>query len=420
MQRRLFLKLAAGSSPLIAGCASQPGQTPRTEDPTEVFTSRTDTSPSTDAASNTIYVGPDGKKGGDGSEHSPVKTIQEALELAQPGNTIYVKAGQYFESPRTKRPGEPDKPITITGPPEAVISGVKQEGYTGGFGIGHSHIHIAGTTINGLQNPSKPDDATSYMDMAVNCLPRNNEYLTDLVIKPHAIGNTRGSMVDLNFVENVEVGEFRLIGPSGLDYLLGNKIGHFGEIVYVGSPPGATFNAIERQGELAGDIDSSNGVYIHHIDNSAGHGHIELVDIKAGSQNVTVEYCTSVDARLPSDNDHSTAVHIGGHDVTFRWNRIVSPADRGVDIGNYAESIPEFPHPDAPDAGTNNSVYGNEFKEMNGLTINYTSETSEDKQRSVCGNTIDGETDGNPTRDCPDDIPETDSIGHLGGDSPWT
>lgn len=408
MNRRRFLELTAAGSPLIAGCPSHLDRQPETGSPAR---SSSDT--------NTIYVGPDGVDGNDGSKQSPIGRIQDALDRAEPGDTIYVKPGQYFESLRTKRPGEPGRPITITGPPEAVIAGAKRDGYSGGFGIGHSHIHITGTTIDGLQDPANPDDATSYMNMAVNTLPLNHEYLTDLVVKPHGIGNQRGAMISLNFVEDVEIGEFRVIGPCGLDFLLDHRVGHFGEIVYVGNPPDPDFNAIDRKGEVAGSIDASNDIHIHHIDNSAGHGHIELVDVKVGSHDVTVEYCTSVDTQLPSDNDHSTAVHIGGHDVTFRWNRIVSPADRGVDIGNYAESNPDFPHPDAPEAATKNAVYGNEFTEMEGLAINYTSETSEDKQRHVCGNTVTGETEGNPSKPCPDDLPEPETVGHLGGDSPW-
>lgn len=410
MNRRKFLGLAAGSTPFIAGCASQPGQQTGTGTPTDVHTtsaesptatsSQTESPSPTSTDSNIIYVGPDGKGGNDGSKQSPVKYIQEALKRARPGDTIYVKPGKYFESPRTKRPGEPGKPITITGPPDAVVSGEKGGEYTDGFSILHSHIHITGLTFDGLQDPSRKDESDAYMSRGVVTSPEIDRRITDIVIKPHAAGNVRHALIVLGQIDNVEIGEFKLIGPTGVSFLLEDEIGHFGEIIYVG--PGE--NPVEN-------------VHIHHIDNSDGHHHIGgFPDIKMNASNVLFEYNTTYGARLPSDNDHGATAHLGGHDSVFRWNRIESEETRGIDVGNYRQEPPE----DFPKAGTQNSIYGNEFEELGGgKAIWYTPETSEDEQRHVCGNTVAGETDGNPTRDCPDDLPETDTIGHLGGDSPW-
>ena len=51
----------------------------------------------------------------DGSEAKPFKTIQAAVDLAKPGDTIYVKAGSYVDSVRIfKKSGTVDQPITIT------------------------------------------------------------------------------------------------------------------------------------------------------------------------------------------------------------------------------------------------------------------------------------------------------------------
>lgn len=413
MNRRRFLKLAVGTSPLIAGCTSQSGQQFDTDGPTDVHTAsvtRTGVSPTSKPAEtesstptsvdyNTIYVGPEGTSG-DGSQENPVKNIAEALEIVQPGETIHVLPGKYFESPQTKRPGTPEKPITITGPPDAVIAGEKGAEYGDGFVIRHSHIHITGATFDGLQVPSQPDKADSYMARGIVAMGKERQ-LTDIVIKPHAAGNVRQALIVLEHAKNVEVGEFRVIGPVGQDYLLEAEIGHFGEIVYVG--PGE--NPVEN-------------VHLHHIDNSGGHHHIGgFPDIKMNANNVLFEYNTTYGARIPSDNDHGGTAHLGGHDSVFRWNRLGSPETRGVDVGNYREQPPE----DFPKAGTQNSIYGNEFEELGGgPAIRYTPETSEEKQRHVCGNTVTGETEGNPARDCPDDIPEAETIGHLGGDSPWT
>jgi hypothetical protein len=48
-----------------------------------------------------------------GDEAHPFKTIQKAIDLAEAGDTIYVKAGTYYERLVLKHSGEPDLPITI-------------------------------------------------------------------------------------------------------------------------------------------------------------------------------------------------------------------------------------------------------------------------------------------------------------------
>ncbi len=366
------------------------------------------------------YVSPDGSDASVGSRASPLRTIQAGVDRAEPGDTVHVLPGRYFESVRTRRSGTASAPITITGPPEAVFSGARNDGYSGGFLVTHSHVHIRGLTIDGLQDPANPDDATSYMNIGIHTVPVEYEYLEGLVFKPHGIGNCRGALINLNYVEHAEVGEFRVIGPAGLDYKLGERVGHFGEVVYVGSVPGAEFNAydVAGKGEI-GEVDTTHDVHVHHIDASAGHYHIELVDVKAGCSDVTVEYCTSVDAALPNDNDNSAAVHLGGTDTRFRWNRIESAAFNAIDVGNYADYNDRIPHPDAPDAGRRNEIYGNELVGSGANAISYTSETSEAAQRTVCGNAVDTATDGQPSADCTGDVPRGDGIGHLGGDSPW-
>lgn len=46
---------------------------------------------------------------------SPGESIQAAIELAQPGDTVELKDGEYIEDLVTVRDGEPDKHIAISG-----------------------------------------------------------------------------------------------------------------------------------------------------------------------------------------------------------------------------------------------------------------------------------------------------------------
>lgn len=434
MNRRRFLELAACSSSLIAGCVSDPGQPSETESSTEsptdvhtptstIPTSTPDTPSETEDPTptrtetdsptatprdkpDTIFVSPDGSNSDEGTVDSPIRTIQEGLRRAGPGETVNVSPGQYFENLNTIRDGKPGQPITIEGSPEAIISGEKNQNWTKAFGVDHSHIHIKGITIDGLQDPANPDDVSSYINIGIHTNPNSERVLDNLLYKPSRIGNTREAAITLGPANNVEIGEFRVIGPVGLEYLMGEEIGHFGELVYFGT------------GEVSET--ENNNVHIHHIDNSDGHDHIEFIDTKGGTSNVTVEYCTSVNAQLPSDNDNGSAVHLGGKDLTFRWNRIESSAFNAIDVGNYAPYNEDYPNEAAPDAGRNNSIYGNALLGSGEKAINYTGETSEAEQKIVCGNEVNTDTEGEPSKECPESIPITETTGHLGGDSPWT
>lgn len=60
------------------------------------------------------YVAPNGLDTNAGtSTSSPLKTPTAALAKAQPGDTVYVRAGDYLEETKFARGGQPGKPITL-------------------------------------------------------------------------------------------------------------------------------------------------------------------------------------------------------------------------------------------------------------------------------------------------------------------
>lgn len=63
----------------------------------------------------TIHVATDGDDGATGAAGDPLKTISQAAEKAQPGDTVLVGAGIYRERVAPPRGGEPGKPITYRG-----------------------------------------------------------------------------------------------------------------------------------------------------------------------------------------------------------------------------------------------------------------------------------------------------------------
>jgi len=445
MKRRRLLRLTGSSLLAVtAGCQSRSQTTTTTPVTTTKQTTRsTTTSPSTQTedttptttqpgpdSRETIHVGPDGSPEGSGAETDPLGSIQRAVNFAGPGDTVAVQTGRYRETVTTARSGTADAPITLTGPQDAILAG---EPGDHALRINHSHIHVTGLTFDGLVDTDNPDDPDSYaaVNIFVNYLSddtvENPEalYVTGLRLKPHAVGNTQGACLKVQFVRNTEIGEFRVLGPAGQRYLLGDEGGFFGEVVYLGLPIGgaAKFDGVT--------LDQSRDVHIHHINNSAGHPHAELVDVKPGTQDVLIEYCTDgggAGGIRPAPG--GGCIGLKGQRATVRWCRLERSRGDGVYVGSWHVTHPDQSEYDIPsvahDDGQSNSLYGNNISDYRKLAVRYPQADGSiidsfgpDAQRVVCGNEIDGQTHGSPSESCGADVPTSDEIGHLGGNSPW-
>lgn len=101
MNRRRFLKLAAGTGPLIAGCTSQTSQQTETDvhTSTSTFTASSSDTPTNTRESTptprenpgTIFVDDEiGSSNASGTHDDPLALIQTAMELAELGETVYV------------------------------------------------------------------------------------------------------------------------------------------------------------------------------------------------------------------------------------------------------------------------------------------------------------------------------------------
>src|SRR2546423_11720207 len=60
-----------------------------------------------------LVVDPKGDDAGDGSDGKPWKTIAHAVTKLEAGDTLYLRAGTYFESVTVSAAGTADAPITI-------------------------------------------------------------------------------------------------------------------------------------------------------------------------------------------------------------------------------------------------------------------------------------------------------------------
>lgn len=440
ISRRRFIQLAGSSSGAIAGCAAQSEPTPNsgtpsdTPEPTGAVTTSTGRPTNTPRAEpDTIFV--DNSAGSDtdeGTPDTPVESIQEGLNRANPGQTVYVLPGRYTGTTETVRDGSPGDPITITGPPEAVVRPAPNEPDRWGFNINHSHIHLTGLTFDGYADENPSNDPDAYGMNAIVAKPPVHEssypdYLTDVKIKPHAIGNTRRRHVNTYRVNHLEIGEFEIIGPAGLAFTLAETDEyHIGAIIATGR----SSNNFGTDAYPWDGPDESHDIHIHHVANLEGYDHTEFVKTHAGNYDVTVEYCTNLGGSGRRDSPGTGAsVQLVAGRSTVRWNVLNGGDEHGVmvyvpsmkenDAYEAFESIPEERF-----AGVNNAIYGNEMRDNGERAISYSSpdwiDNGPDAQAVVCGNEVNGHTDGTPDDSCPSDVPESDPIGYLGGKSPFT
>jgi len=75
-----------------------------------------------------------------GTEQMPFKTVQHAAEVVQPGETVYVMAGQYEERVKVKAGGTEGKPVAFVAKPRRSVT-------VRGFDLDASYIRVEGFEI---------------------------------------------------------------------------------------------------------------------------------------------------------------------------------------------------------------------------------------------------------------------------------
>jgi hypothetical protein len=290
--------------------------------------------------------------------------------------------------------------------------------------IKNSHIELTGLTIDGLLDPANPDDLSSYSDgVLLRTRPPDTRdtYLEEIVCAPAGIGNSTRSLMLVQRTKHLEIGPLRVTGLAGAEYTVGNKTSHVGEIVYLGQPP-RVIEGREHpvynwdQYPWQGELDQSRHVHIHHIDNSEGHPHSQLVNTKTGTYDVLVEYCTDGGGSFNTEPYNKCAtVRFQSYDATLRWCEITGADEHAIQIGDpQREWLAEHDYAiPAEQSGTEHSIYGNKLTEFGekGLQIDTTAE----EQTVLCGNEIDGPADGNLDESCSVDHIGLEEVSALGG-----
>ena len=361
------------------------------------------------------HVAEDGDDSNTGAVEDSLGTIQEALQRAGPGDTVEVAPGEYQSGDRsdgvvrTVRDGESDAPITINGPEDAVLRPSLR--------INHSHIRLTGLTIEGLVDPQNPDDVDSFADsypILISPPQDSDVYLEDIICSPHGVGYGYNGLIRVFRTRGLEIGSLEVTGLAGASWMLPDKQNeHAGEIIYLGSPPGIVFEDFYPWYGL----DRTRDVHIHHIDNSDGHPHSELVDAKLGTEEVLIEYCTDAGGARNNESYPNPSIGLRSYAATVRWCELLDGEGHGIKITDPTDWLRgrENPAIDPEERNPENAIYGNRISGFSEKSIEI--HTSAAEQGAVCGNDVSEPTDGAPTESCPAEIPDGEEIGHLGGNS---
>ncbi len=208
-----------------------------------------------------IWVSPTGSDLGTGSESSPLKTIQAAVNKATAGTAIMVTAGVYNENVKLPNDalGTPDNPIWLMsadGPQAAKIVAVNQTVGTI-YGYGTDNYVISGFEIEGgFRGIQFSQEGRDFTNMVSNVLVIDN-FIHDTKEDGIKIGQADNAYVIGNTIFNVV--------EEGIDFLaVNNGVIAYNEVSYAKSAAAGIF----AKGGSTGVLIESN--YVHDIPNGDG------------------------------------------------------------------------------------------------------------------------------------------------------
>ncbi len=283
----------------------------------------------------TYFVNPEGDNEAEGTtEDTPFRTIQKALDLAQPGDIIQLAPGIYRENVVTRRDGLSDGPITITGPKNAVITGIGRKRVVE---INHDNIHLDGFTIDGKEGSG--EDSPKFNDKLIYIQGKKpNIGIRGVKITNMIITNAGGECIRLRYFVNYAEIAYNAITNCGIYDFIFNEGGKNGEAIYIGTAP----EQLKDGKNPTPDVDKSDNNYIH--DNRINTQGNECVDIKEGSSGTIVQFNLCTGQKDPN----SGGIDVRGNSAIIRYNEIFANAGVGVRLGG-----------DTDKDGVDNTVSGN-------------------------------------------------------------
>ncbi|PFG32354.1 DUF1565 domain-containing protein [Sanguibacter antarcticus] len=322
--------------------------------------------PATSAVAGTrgnsdLYVSPAGNEANTGTRHSPLASIQQAVDLAQPGSTVHLAPGTYLQDVVSAAPD-----VRIVGPSSAVVQGTGESRAI--VEIHHDGVELSGFTIDGLIGD--PDQKEGYRKKLLYVISTTaGDGVDDLSVKNMTIRNAGEECVRLRYLITGAEIAYNTINDCGTwDFRFADG-GKVGEGIYLGTAP-------EQQGlngapDAQADVSRDNWIH-HNVIATQGN---ECVDIKENSTANLVERNDCSGQQDPN----SAGLDARGSGNTFRANYTHDNVGAGIRVGG-----------DLATDGTANNIYGNVIRSNAAGGIKFEATP----QGRVCGNSMADNTGG--------------------------
>lgn len=290
-------------------------------------------------------------------------TIQHALTVVQPGDTIHLLPGDYFENVVSVVAGRADAPITIVGPPDAILHGAGNA--SAAFYLSHNYYTFVGFTMDGLHG--EPSQKEGYTDKLLYVQGQQvDQGVTGLRVLNMTFQNAGGECLRLRYFAHkneIAYSTFTACGLYDFEFAGGGKNG---EAIYIGT---SSTQWSDGKNPTA-DPDHSSHNWVHHnVMNTQGN---ECVEIKEGGNANIIEH-NSCTGQLDPD---SAGIGVRGDGNIIRYNRVYGAIGAGVRLGGHEVEGLQY--------GLQNEVYGNRFLQNVAGGVNI----AVGPQAKICGNVL--------------------------------
>ena len=309
------------------------------------------------------HVAPDGNNANSGlTPSSPFRHIQQALQLAQPGDTIHLAPGKYYQDVYTVRDGEPGKPITITGTRESSVHGQTSNRI---FQVHHDYHNLIGFTIDGLRRGQEPNRMGAFREKLLYVIGYDvRDGVNNLRVLNMTFRNAGEECVRFKYFATDNEVAYSTFQDCGIWDFVFHAHGVVGEAVYIGT----SSKQWDINLTIEPDITARNRVH-HNIIDTQGN---ECVEAKEGTEYNIIEYNICAGQKDPN----SGGIVSRGKGNIIRYNEIHGSVGAGVRLGGHMVDGVQY--------GVENEVYGNIISgnEAGGVKILV------DGQGKICGNTL--------------------------------
>lgn len=285
-----------------------------------------------------FFVDPQAEKGNDGrSVSSPFRSIQQAVQLAQPGDTIHLAPGHYYQDVYTVRDGAPGQPITIVGTSKAVVHGQASNRI---FQVHHDYISLIGFTIDGLRRNAQPNRMGAFREKLLYVIGYDvRDGVQHLRVLNMTFRNAGEECLRLKYFARHNEIAYSTFHDCGIWDFVFHAHGVVGEAVYIGT----SSKQWDINPTIEPDITAHNWVH-HNVIDTQGN---ECVEAKEGTEYNLIEYNICAGQKDPN----SGGIVSRGKGNIIRYNEIHGNIGAGVRLGGHLVDGVQY--------GVDNEVYGN-------------------------------------------------------------